>query len=79
MLEAAVSSTGCSGVNGFMVPCRSGGITILTGEEHSASDVCATGAGCVPVSERICYQGCLCNRGHGVVSSSGNTNLQDDL
>lgn len=53
MLEAAVSSTGCSGVNGFMVPCRSGGITILTGEEQSASDVCNQSRVCACLREDL--------------------------
>lgn len=44
--------------------------------------VIVTGAGCVPMSDRVCY---LCrlrhsyNRGHGILSSSWNTNLEPDL
>lgn len=32
-----------------MVASRSGGFPVFSGEEQSASDACATGAGCVPV------------------------------
>lgn len=60
MLEAAVISTGCSGVNGFMVPCRSGGITISTSEEHSASDVCVQPELGVCQSQRGSVIGTVC-------------------
>lgn len=46
--------------------------------------VCETGSGCARVSNGTCYLCCLChsyNRGHSILSSSGNTNpsLTSDL
>lgn len=79
MLEAAVFSTGCMRGKRFRGALQEWRNQPFLLARSSQLQMCVTGAGCVPVSERICYRGCRCNRGHGVVSSSGNTNLQDDL
>lgn len=75
-----------SEVLGFMLPWRSRESTCCGDEDQPAScvPVCVsvTGAGCVPVSNRACY---LCrlrhgyNRGHRMLSSGWNTNLEPDL
>lgn len=46
MLEAA-------GLNGFTVPCRTGGVTSFTGEEQLASDVCNWSWVCASIREGL--------------------------